>query len=460
MTTPALLRPKTVDRQLERFDDHLKEVESLEVTVPGGVSLTPGDITAVRAAVGDALTSPKELDGVVYSRSPVVSALQSALHDGLELERTLGLVTVEDEDRVDPFADRDIRWIGNTALSVIGRALKGSHPFCDKPAELELAPRARLVLLSDWGTGRAHAPNVAAAAAQHLDSNLDVHVVHLGDIYYTGTRREARANFLDRWPVSAGQDLKAGSWALNGNHEMYSGGYGLFETVLSDPRFARQWADGSPTSLLHFKNEHWQVLGLDTAWKNNLIEVEDRQLRHSGQVGHLYGSQLERIADCASDHQRRLLLLSHHQLFSAYDDEQGETVPMADELADTLAQRPVDVWFWGHEHDCLGYHEHGGVRAARAIGHGAVPRIVQDAPEPLQGAQPSDPPRIIVPDPSEMREGHPLRSVAWEYRDYREYTDDDKKWAKHGFAVVDLDGPDMQVRYFDDEGSCFWQEEL
>ena len=30
------------------------------------------------------------------------------------------------------------------------------------------------------------------------------------------------------------------SWALNGNHDMYSGGWGYFDHLLADERFSRQ----------------------------------------------------------------------------------------------------------------------------------------------------------------------------------------------------------------------------
>ena len=53
---------------------------------------------------------------------------------------------------------------------------------------------------------------------------------------------------LDLWPVTADQ-AGAGvtSWSLNGNHDMYSGGFGYFQTLLADPRFAAQRSpDGTP----------------------------------------------------------------------------------------------------------------------------------------------------------------------------------------------------------------------
>jgi hypothetical protein len=283
--------------------------------------------------------------------------------------------------------------------------------------------------------------------------------VHLGDTYYSGTPREAQANLLAPWPVAPRDASTVASWALNGNHDMYSGGHGLFKTTLGDSRFTRQRAGGEPTSWLHLSGEHWQVLGLDTSWHNHLLEVVDGSLHFSGELGHLHGAQADRVASCAADHERRLLLLSHHQLFAAYDSRATGTTPMAETLAGTLAERTVDAWFWGHEHDCIAYRQHAGVAAARAVGHGAVPVLARDTPPALADAPLSDPPRRVVPDPGQAPADHPLRAVAWEYRDYR-FGEDGKHWSKHGFAVLDLDGRDLQARYYDDEGTLYAEEEL
>ena len=94
----------------------------------------------------------------------------------------------------------------------------------------------------------------------------EVHVVHLGDVYYAGTRTEARTRFLDHWPVAVGE--KHPSWCLNGNHDMYSAGQGLTQVVLTDPRFAAQRTTrGAVTSEFLLANRHWSLIGLDTSWK-------------------------------------------------------------------------------------------------------------------------------------------------------------------------------------------------
>jgi hypothetical protein len=62
-------------------------------------------------------------------------------------------------------------------------------------------------------------------------------------------------------------------WALNGNHDRYSGGHGYFGYLLHDPRFRGQWrgasADHTLSSYFSLENEDWQLLGLDSAYLNH-----------------------------------------------------------------------------------------------------------------------------------------------------------------------------------------------
>jgi hypothetical protein len=243
---------------------------------------------------------------------------------------------------------------------------------------------------------------------------------------------------------------------------MYSGGHGLFEVTLADPRFERQRAGGATTSWFVLSGDDWNVVGLDTAWRHPELDVRGDQLFVEGDLGHLYGSQVAELLRCARETGKRLLVLSHHQLYSAYDDhrvafgpERSDTTPLQEQLEPVLDEREIDAWFWGHEHDCLAYeHGFGGVGAARAIGHGAVPTPVRHtAATPLGGEYP---PFVVKPDPYD---GAPaaLRAVAWEYRDVQEAA---PLMAKRGFAVVDLDGRDLAVRYVDDTGEAWLTETL
>jgi hypothetical protein len=99
--------------------------------------------------------------------------------------------------------------------------------------------------VGDWGTGLGRARQVAVHMQEEIAGALaegrEAHAIHLGDVYYSGLASEDQRRFLAYWPVTAAQAASGvTSWSLNGNHDMYSGGYGYFGTLLADPRFAAQ----------------------------------------------------------------------------------------------------------------------------------------------------------------------------------------------------------------------------
>lgn len=434
---PHLLHHGFVHSQLEQIHEHVEAAAGGHRGTDQGQHVPDSVFKELSAAIGDAREDGEasRATGAFYSRHPVVSIAQSAMHERLAQKAEaagtpLGEAPIEhDDERMgDAFTKKDVMWIVEIGLSLLWGLVQRKHPFCDEPAKATLPDDARLVIFGDWGTGLIGAQHVAQQAAKWItDTDRPVHAIHLGDIYYSGTKREVRENGLKPWPVPAARAGEVGSWALNGNHDMYSGGHGLFEEMLGDPRFARQHlADGSPTSWFSLQSTHWNVVGLDTSWAP--------QLPHDSEVGHLHGSQGAHVAQCAADASRRLLLLSHHQLFTVKDEHTiGAQLKQA--LAPVLEGRGVDVWFWGHEHDCIAYKPHDGVTSARAIGHAAVPDVV---------AAPLDP----LPE-----------HVSWEFTDYR-IGEDGEHWAKHGFAVADLDGDMLEVNHIDDEGHVYKTERL
>lgn len=458
-----------VHEKVAQLLDHFREHEG-----KGGLlgtrrhHFTPGELAGIHQALQrGSEQEAKEREGrpaaePYFARDPTVSLIQSAMHE--QAVKDLGLAATERGDvrMGDAFTPRDIRgWGVDIGLSLIGRLLDGGHPFEDAPAQVDIDDaRTRLVLFSDWGTGMPDAAKVIDQARPYVeDPEHEVHVIHLGDTYYSGTEFEAQKHVLDLWPVTSQQSGRIGSWALNGNHDMYSGGYGYFTTTLGDERFSRQQANGRPTSWFHLKGRQtWDVLGLDTAYQDPIAAFRAGELFLFGRLGFLHGSQSDYVNARSAEPGRRLLLLSHHQLFSAYDDDITKHSVLRKKVEPALDHEDVDAWFWGHEHDCLAYMPFRGVNAARVIGHGAVPTLVRSEPAgtPYGGGDH----HLVIPTPSQdIPADHPLRSVKWEYRDY-EVGEDGKNWAKHGFAVVDLSADSLRVRHIDQDGKVYVEERI
>lgn len=353
-------------------------------------------------------------------RSPAISLLQSTLTDCVisrldDLVKPLppgndsfGDFILREFDVFRKFGPCDAGWVESVIAK--GLSLLRRRPrFVDGRApDVAIADDARLVVAGDWGTGLTWAQAVARQMARHVakarDEGREVHVLHLGDVYYSGWREEYRSRFLPYWPVRSAEE-GVGSWALNGNHDMYSGGHGYFGYLLRDPRFAGH--NGS--SYFCLQSEHWQLLGLDSAYDDN----------------DLAGDQGEWVAGKQEASERRTMLLTHHNPYTAF--AKRDRPEMLDRLERAFAVRDVDAWLWGHEHLGCSYEPRAfpNIRFASCIGHGGVP---------------------VLLDPN----GKLPAGVKW--RATERQIINEHPWQLFGFAVLDLDGPGIDVAYYDHNG--------
>jgi hypothetical protein len=309
----------------------------------------------------------------------------------------------------------DPRWLWSGVV-IAWHKFKRKAEFGGLPEHaVTIADDARVVLVGDWGSGldraRAVGKEIERVLEQGMAEGREQHVVHLGDVYYTGADEEYEDNFLECWPVDAGEDI--GSWTLCGNHDMYRGGHAYYGTALADPRFARQ----ERRSVFALRSRGWQLLGLDTAYEDKLLS--------RGQAGWIK-DQLVAAPGA------RTALLSHHQLWSAYE-KAGEW--LRPDLEDILATRRIDAWFWAHEHRCLTYDSRDGVGFASCVGHGGIPEYLVAA----QGE----------PYPDGLRYDYRLK-----------HGNSIEPWNTFGFAVLELAGRSMKIRYIDEHGTEHHTEAL
>ena len=420
-------------------------IEQAAAQVPGDAaprvkvaSLLSGEATSLTSSGGQAA-------GVPYlSRAPLVSMMQSQIEQTLneggaadagrpaglwsKIERVVRLLL-----HMSPgsFTQNDPDWYVDIARGILERLADGNAPFNPVPAEYDnVADDARLVVVGDWGTGLPRAIDVAAHMRQAIDTALgdgrQVHVIHLGDVYYSGFESEDKHRFLDPWPVTqaqAGQGVT--SWSLNGNHDMYSGGFGYFGTLLGDRRFrAQRSPDGKATSFFRLRSPSWDFVGLDTAW--------DTDVTSDGQIAVLQDPQAKYVADVAAGSPRKLVLFSHHQLVSCYDrGDLGPTLP--GKLAPVLDGNRVTAWWWGHEHRAITYEAKSGVRHPRCLGNGGVP---------------------IAPDKAPPADSDP--AITW--RSTRTVREHGQQQTRFGFAVLDLRPDRIEAAYIDDDGYTAHQE--
>jgi len=334
----------------------------------------------------------------------------------------LAHAVLKDAEIFRQFGPCDPGWI-STKIAEGLAMIDGKPAFPAEPAPpVRLADNARVLMVGDWGTGLPGAVLVAQQMRKWIEDGRgrEQHVIHLGDVYYSGWSEEYETRFLPYWPVDR-DDREVMSWSLNGNHDMYSGGHGYFGFLLHDHRFRGHWlgdpARQAPSSHFSVENEHWQIIGLDSAY-----------------VDHdLAGSQEQWLAEKLTA-SPKTMLLSHHQPFTAFDPSVSQAMTEKVQRA-VPADRPLDAWIWGHEHRCTVYADNPRtwLKFGSTVGNGGVPQMLPDPPL----------------DPTPDDDAH--AACTWSY-DGAETVDGDS-WLRFGFAVLDFDGPNVTIRYFDEHNT-------
>ncbi len=267
------------------------------------------------------------------------------------------------------------RWLAEYLRTVLkGRDRFPGYDLTDSGAGLYSMPeRCSVALASDWGTGTKNAYRVRG---EILSRQPDI-TIHLGDVYYVGSQEEFDEYFLgdDDWPrgsLRAAEGITAlPSYALNGNHEMYSGGHAYFRAIRDH--------FGQEASFFCVENDHWRIVALDSGYSAKLFPGLELLPWWVGlQPQNI--EWLERNVLSSTD-SRPILILSHHQWFSAFEREYRK-------LGRDLGSDPrYLLWFWGHEHRLAGYgsfqtHPKGPVIRGRCIGHGGMP--IEDIHMPIK----------------------------------------------------------------------------
>jgi hypothetical protein len=287
------------------------------------------------------------------------------------------------------------------------------RPETTKPEPMR--DEARIAMTADWGTGLYGAPKIAQQIRSTGGFEL---LMHLGDVYYSGTKKEVQQRFLDIWPKDAGRR----TIAVNSNHEMYSGGFGYFDLALP--------AIGQKSSYLALENTHWLFVVLDTAYVDH--DIDNEQVAWLNLV-------LKQVREANGGNPKKLVLFSHQQLFSRLE---GQGTKLHKALLHLLESRAITAWYWGHEHNCVIYDPHPRFGLlGRCLGNGGIPSVRKDlvkesASEKTIGdvswkrlAKTDDSPACLVLD-------GPNPDVKGE----------EKKFVPHGYMTLELNGPTLIER--------------
>ncbi|HEX8096866.1 MAG TPA: hypothetical protein VF507_02465, partial [Pyrinomonadaceae bacterium] len=143
--------------------------------------------------------------------------------------------------------------------------------------------------------------------------------------------------------------------------------------------------------------------------------------------------QVQWLTNLINGPDKKNVLLSHHQPFSAYEAGGGGEERLQKWTRDLAGDKKIAAWFWGHEHLCVSYKRFKGIKGA-CIGHGCFP--------------------YEIPPPSPLFSGP---QIEWVLR-----ASDPRHSGRgiHGFAVLDISGSQMQVSYRDETGKERFSESL
>lgn len=242
--------------------------------------------------------------------------------------------------------------------------------------DYRLPESAKIVVIGDWG---AHMTDNVAMLRQALKTFKPDAIIHLGDVYYSGTGFECARNVLnvmDQVVHDTGVERPV-FFTIPGNHEYYSGGAGFYEMIgkiNTGIAGARQRAS---YFCLRTKNGTWQFLGMDTGFNDHIPGMP---------VGPgLQPSEITWHQDKLKTFTGSTILLSHHQLFSANSEinKGGDKPYLNQSLHGTFGPYfdRIAAWFWGHEHNFAAFKDgQFGLKKGRLLGCSAYEETQDEDP--------------------------------------------------------------------------------
>lgn len=274
----------------------------------------------------------------------------------------------------------------------------------------------KVTLAGDWGTGTEEAFSVGRL----IERGRPDFTIHLGDVYYVGSEKEVLENMMGgqvSWPRGSQR-----SFALNGNHEMYARGKAYFVNLLPD---LQQHA-----SFFALRNDQWLLIGLDTGYNSVGIPVLEKLWKPSHRLPDELVQWLRDDVQIDRDTARGIVLLSHHQYYSAFEDQHEQ----AARQLERLIKRPV-LWLWGHEHRFALYGKARGQHSTlevygRCVGHGGMP--LEDI-----GERPDE------------RKAQRTQLVLYDHRERTRLPEADTPIGYNGYAELLFDGPNLVIEYSD-----------
>lgn len=298
--------------------------------------------------------------------------------------------------------------------------------------DYRLPKNSCVLMIGDWGT---HMPDNAALLRQALKKfNPDV-IIHLGDVYYSGTVEECTANVLDvldKIISDVKPQKRPAFFTIPGNHDYYSGGSGFYRTIGKVNSGVTGCTQQASYFCLRTEDDKWQFLAMDTGYGDrNPVEQQAPILQiHEGAW---HRDKLENFKGTT-------ILLSHHQLISAKEKlNSGQRPYINENLYATFKQYfdRIAAWYWGHEHNLILFEndlkiqdDDKPLKKGRLLGCSAYEETLKE-----------DPYTINNPEARFMKDMPRLQ--------LSEYKTDLQSFYNHAFAIFDVAPDKITASYYE-----------
>jgi hypothetical protein len=282
--------------------------------------------------------------------------------------------------------------------------------------------QVKVAIVSDWGTDTNESMSIGLA----VDDHKAEYTIHLGDTYFVGAPPEIDNNFKpgdSYWPYGS-----KGSFALPGNHEMYSNGNPYYDKLLTWMGLKCPTRQVQLASYVCLQNDHWRVIGLDTGYRS----VSFPFIEYFFSKADLRDEIITWLKDDLNlkNDNRGLIFLSHHQYVSSFSPNFPRA---ARQLRKVIGYNRKVLWFWGHEHRLAFYgksDKKDGIPAyGRCIGHGGMPI------EPINKLN--------------IKRATKDNLVLYDNR-VRMTTADHKKFGHNGYAMLKFENEKLEIEYYDE----------
>jgi len=246
-----------------------------------------------------------------------------------------------------------------------------------------LPANAKIAIIGDWATGM----DDAVALFDVVVGMKPDAIIHVGDIYYSGTPEECTTNFLNVVQQAYQKaKVKIPIFTLPGNHEYYSGGIGYYQLLdaLSAVQPGPNCQQPASYFCLRTADDSLQFLGMDTGYNDH--DALDPFFGWTVIAPALQPNEIAWHQDKLNNFKGTTILFSHHQLFSAtatLNEHSWGTPYLNDNLFATFQPyfKSIAGWIWGHEHSLAAYQNNQfGLSLGRLIGASAYEETQAENP--------------------------------------------------------------------------------